>query len=216
MTTTPTVARFSPRISSRILPDRRRLPGAWPPEGAVSPWWRWAHGWPIMAPYQCKRTGVTMMAAPGTFGTTRPHPGPRALHPTRLGGNQPSLRGGLCHQAKLMSFLGDGAAAHHVAHRRLDHHLGGLALLHVGVEHLHPGHLLPPRPIALELEAPVGCTAEMRAFKLGRQLAPGLRILPRVQSLVVSAQARHRRERRCVWRGRHEARGRGGWGRRRR
>src|SRR5436853_326487 len=92
--------------------------------------------------------------------------GPGSLHPTRLGGNQPALRGGLCHEAKLMPFLSDGAAAHHVAHRRLDHHRGGLALLHVGVEHLHPGHLLPPRPIPLELEAPVGRTAEMRSFKL--------------------------------------------------
>jgi hypothetical protein len=65
-----------------------------------------------------------------------------------------------------MSFLGDGAAAHDVAHRRLDHHFVRLALLHAGVQHLHPGHLLPPRPIPLELEAPVGRTAEMRLFKL--------------------------------------------------
>ena len=60
-----------------------------------------------------------------------------------------------------MSFLGDRATAHHVAHRGLDHHLLGLALLHAGVKDFHAGHLLPPPPIALELEAPVGRTAEM-------------------------------------------------------
>src|SRR5262245_14804220 len=92
--------------------------------------------------------------------------GPGSLHPTRLGGNQPVLRGGLYHEAKLMPFLGDGAAAHHIAHRRLDDDLGGLALLHVGVEYLHLGHLLPPRPIPLELEAAVACTTEMYLFKL--------------------------------------------------
>ena len=112
-----------------------------------------------------------------------------------------------------MPFLGDGAAAHHVAHRRLDHHRGGLALLHVGVEHLHPGHLLPPRPIPLELEAPVGRTAEMRLFKPGGELAPGMRILPGVEGGVVGAQAFHRREGYRVrpWRpGRGELQGRDG------
>ena len=67
-----------------------------------------------------------------------------------------------------MPFLGDGATAHHVAHRRLDDYLGGLALLHVGVEYLHPGDLFPLGPIPPELEAPITLTAEMCLFKPGR------------------------------------------------
>ena len=89
-------------------------------------------------------------------------------HSMGLLGNQPALGRRLGDQTEAMLFLRHGAAAHHVAYRGLNHHRLGLVLLHVRVEHLHPGDLLPPCPIPLELQAPVGRTAEMRLLKLGR------------------------------------------------
>jgi len=142
----------------------KRLAIAW--ESVAATGTRKAHHGRCGVPYPCTRHRRDDDGGPRGGRDHDASPGPGSLHPTRLGGNQPALRGGLCHEAKLMLFLGDGTAAHHVTYRRLDNHRGGLALLDVGVEDLHPGHLLPPCPIPLELEASITFATEMCLFKL--------------------------------------------------